>query len=170
MFWEADIRRAAYDPETITMLSTVLPAPTTIASTFNRTSSSASAEKSSNRPSAKRHLTTKSAPLCSPASYALRVHVERIDRVARRHEQPVAIAAAEADVGGALGQRYEADRLAGRIENLHAVERRAHAPATPQIAVDVDPKPVGRFFFFAVDEYAAIGELRSAVDHVEDVD
>ena len=24
MFWEADIRRAAYDPETISMLSTVL--------------------------------------------------------------------------------------------------------------------------------------------------
>src|SRR5262249_2719001 len=51
--------------------------------------------------------------LASPASYALRVDVERIDRVARRHEQPVAVAAAEADVGGALGQRYEADRLAG---------------------------------------------------------
>jgi len=42
-----------------------------------------------------------------------------------------------------------------------AVERGAHAPAAPQIAVDVDPKAVGRFFFFAVDEHAAIGELRS---------
>ena len=42
---------------------------------------------------------------------------------------------------GALGQRYEADRLA--IEHLDAVERRAHAPAAPQIAVDVDPKAVG---------------------------
>src|SRR5947208_15317111 len=107
--------------------------------------------------------------MCSPASYALRVHVERIDRVARRHEQPVAVAAAEADVGGAFGQRYEADRLARRIEHLDAVERRAHAPAAPQIAVDVDPKAVRRFFFFAVDEHAAIGELRSVVDHVEDV-
>jgi hypothetical protein len=63
--------------------------------------------------------------------------------VARRHEQPVAVAAAEADVGGALGQRYEADRLAGGIEHLDAVERGAHAPAAPQIAVDVDPKAVG---------------------------
>jgi hypothetical protein len=69
--------------------------------------------------------------MCSPASYALRVHVERIDRVARRHEQPVAVAAAEADVGGALGQHYEANRFAGRIEHLDAVERRAHAPAAP---------------------------------------
>src|SRR3981189_2264094 len=108
--------------------------------------------------------------MCSPASYALRVNVERIDRVARRHEQPVAGGAAEAHVGGALGQLYEADRLAGRIEHLDAVERRAHAPAAPQIAVDVDPKAVGRFFFFAVDEYAAIGELRSSIDHVEDID
>jgi hypothetical protein len=45
--------------------------------------------------------------MCSPAGHALRVHVERIDRVARRHEQPVAVAAAEADVGGALGQRMK---------------------------------------------------------------
>ena len=76
----------------------------------------------------------------------------------------------KADVGGALGQRYEADRLAGRIEHLDAVERGAHAPTAPQIAVDVDPKAVGGFFSFTVDENADIGELRSAVDHVEDVD
>jgi hypothetical protein len=60
--------------------------------------------------------------------------------MARSHEQPIALAATEANIGSALGQRYEADRLAGRIEHLDAVERRAHAPATPQIAVDVDPR------------------------------
>src|SRR4051812_35563511 len=37
--------------------------------------------------------------LLSPAGHALRVHVERIDRVARRHEQPVAVTTAEADIG-----------------------------------------------------------------------
>src|SRR5262245_19331774 len=37
--------------------------------------------------------------------------------------------------------------------------------AAPQIAVDVDPKAVRRFLFFAVDKHAAIGELRSAVVH-----
>src|SRR5262245_65250094 len=83
--------------------------------------------------------------MCSPASHPLRVHVERIDRVARRHEQPVAVAAAEADIGGALGQRYEADRLAGRIEHLDAVKARPLPPAPPKIAVEVDPKPVRRF-------------------------
>src|SRR5262245_60859915 len=105
-----------------------------------------------------------------PTGHALGVHVERIDRVACCHEQPVAVAYAEADVSGAFGQRNEADRLAGRIEYLDAVERRAHAPAAPQVAVDVDPKSVRRFFFFAVDEHAAIGELRSAVEHIKDVD
>src|SRR5215510_9821172 len=53
-----------------------------------------------------------------PALHALRVDIERIDRVARRHEQPVALDAAEADVGGALGQRDETDRLAVRVENF----------------------------------------------------
>src|SRR5688572_2914219 len=81
----------------------------------------------------------------SPALHALRVDVERIDRVARRHEQAVAQRAAEADVGAALGQLDEADRLAGRVEHLHAVLLRvAHAPAAPQIARDVDAEAVRR--------------------------
>ena len=53
----------------------------------------------------------------SPAGRALRVHVERIDRVARRHEQAVALGPTEADIGRALGQRDEANRLAGGIED-----------------------------------------------------
>src|SRR6185295_107022 len=81
-----------------------------------------------------------------PALRALAVDVDRVDRMARGHEQPVALDPAEADVGGALGQRDEADRLAGRVEHLHAVQRRAHAPAAPQIAVDVDAEAVRRLF------------------------
>src|SRR5436309_4163402 len=56
--------------------------------------------------------------MCSPASYALRVHVERIDRVARRHEQPVTVAAAEADVGGALRQRMKPIALPAGLNTL----------------------------------------------------
>src|SRR5262245_65247778 len=64
----------------------------------------------------------------SPSRRALRIHVERIKRMARRHEQPVAFDAAEADIGGALGQCDEPDGFAGRVENLHAVLlRAAHA-------------------------------------------
>src|SRR6266508_5501691 len=74
----------------------------------------------------------------------LDVDVERIDRMARNHDQAVAPDPAEADVGGALGQRDEADRLAGRIEHLDAVEGRAHAPPAPQVAVDVAAETVRR--------------------------
>ena len=40
----------------------------------------------------------------SPADGALGFDIERIDRLARRHEQAVALRAAETDVGAALGQ------------------------------------------------------------------
>ena len=101
--------------------------------------------------------TVSAGEVLSPAGHALRVHVERIDRVARRHEQSVAVTTAEADIGSALGQRYEADRPTGRIEHLDAVERWAHAPATPQIAVDVKVfNPAGRAIgFIALPERAA---------------
>src|SRR5262249_56397351 len=89
----------------------------------------------------------------SPSGRALRIDVERIERVARRHEQPVALGAAEAEIGGTLGQGDEADGLAGRVENLHPVQlRAAHAPAAPQIAVDVAAKAVGRAVRLGGDE------------------
>src|SRR6476660_6329259 len=94
------------------------------------------------------------------AGRALRVHIQRIDRVARRHEQPVALDPAEAHVGATLGQCDEADRLAARIENLDAVLLGvAHAPAAPQIAVDIAAEAVGRALRLGGDEAAAIGEL-----------
>src|SRR5262249_56101762 len=70
----------------------------------------------------------------SAARRALRIDVERIERVARRHEQPVALDTAEAEIGAALGQRDEADGFAARAENLHPVPLRApHPPAPPPI-------------------------------------
>src|SRR6516165_11961548 len=96
----------------------------------------------------------------SPSRRALRIDVERIERVARGHEQPVALDAAEAEIGGPLGQGDEADGLAGRVENLHSVQlRAAHAPAAPQIAVDVAAEAVGRAIRFGGDEGAAVREL-----------
>src|SRR6185503_8482416 len=73
----------------------------------------------------------------SSALDALGVDIERIDRVTRRHEQPIALDAAEAEVGAAFRERNKADWLAGRIENLDAVLLLvAHTPAAPQVAVD----------------------------------
>src|SRR5262245_12859864 len=109
----------------------------------------------------------------APASAAgdpLRVDVERIDRMAGRHEKPVALGAAEAEVGGALRQRDEADRLAAGIEHLDAVELGAHAPAAPQIAIDVDAETVRRLVALATDQFAAVGEFGAVVGHVELVD
>ena len=87
--------------------------------------------------------TVSAGEVLSSAGHALRVHVERIDRVARRHEQPVAVTTAEADIGSALGQRYEADRLADRIEHLDAVERRTHAQPHHKLPSTSTRKPSG---------------------------
>src|SRR3984893_6711147 len=96
----------------------------------------------------------------SPSRRALRIDVERIERVARGHEQPVALHTAEAEIGAALGQRDEADGFAGRVENLHPVQlRAAHAPAAPQIAVDVAAQAVGRAVRLGGEDGAGVGEL-----------
>src|SRR5262245_25284063 len=101
------------------------------------------------------------------AGRALRVYEQRIDRMARRHEQAVALGAAEADVGAAFRQRNESDRLGSGVENLHAVLLRiAHAPAAPEITVDVAAEAVGRAARLGVDEGSGIGELL-AVDIVD---
>ena len=77
------------------------------------------------------------------------------------------MAAAEAEVGAAFGQVDAADRLAFRIEDPHAVESRfAHAPADPQVAVDIDAQAVGRAVGLGRDERPHVGELRAVLDHV----
>src|SRR3977135_1021756 len=81
-------------------------------------------------------------------------------RMPPRHEQAVALDAAEAHVGATLGQCDEADRLAARIENLDAVLLRvAHAPGAPQIAVDIAAEAIGRAARLGGDEGATVGEL-----------
>jgi len=96
----------------------------------------------------------------SAARFALRVHVERIDRVACRHEQAIALQATKTEIGTALGQGDEADRPAGRIEDFHPILLRiAHAPAAPEIAVDVDAEAIGSASRLGGDEDPAVAEL-----------
>src|SRR5215470_11786046 len=103
----------------------------------------------------------------STARRALCVHEHGIDRMARRHEQAIALDAAEAQIGGALRQRDEPDRLAVGVEDLHAVLLRvAHAPAAPEIAVDVAAEAVGGAARLGGDERAAVHELL-AVDVID---
>src|SRR5437667_7935900 len=61
----------------------------------------------------------------SAAGHALGLDIERIDRLARGHEQAVALAAAETEVGAALGQKDAADQAAVGREHGDAVVARA---------------------------------------------
>src|SRR5262249_61456638 len=80
----------------------------------------------------------------SPARCALRADVERVKRLARRHEQTVALEPAEADVGAALGELDAADELAGGRIDHHAGEvLAAHSPAAPHGAGAVDAETLG---------------------------
>src|SRR5712672_150952 len=100
----------------------------------------------------------------------LRIYVERIHGGARRHEEPVAVQPAEAQVGAALGQLDAPDELGLAVEDVDAVERlAAHAPAHPQVAVDVEAEAVGRAAGLGLKEHAPFGEPRAAVDDVVDL-
>src|SRR5438105_13766021 len=76
---------------------------------------------------------------------ALRLHIDRIERLARGHEQAVALPAAEADIGAGLGQQDLSDaRAVVWCEHLHAVIARTNpAGADPDIALGVDAHSVG---------------------------
>src|SRR3954464_14213628 len=75
---------------------------------------------------------------------ALRLHIHRIERLACRHEQPVALLAAEADIGAGFGQADLTDPDTLRREDLHRVITTADpAGADPDIAVGIDSQAVG---------------------------
>src|SRR6266446_669042 len=109
-------------------------------------------------------------PYKSPTYRALRPDIQRIERVARRHEEAVTLDAAEADVGAAFGERDRADPLAVRIEHHDAVEPFAGAPAAPQMAVGVAAEAVRRLGRLAGHEWLAAGKLGAVVDDVIDPD
>src|SRR5262249_36843317 len=71
-------------------------------------------------------------------SRSLRFEIDRVERLARGHEQAVPLRAAEADVRAVLRQPDHADRLAGRRDDQHAGAR-----ARPDVAVDVAADAVG---------------------------
>src|SRR5579864_9187929 len=112
----------------------------------------------------------RSAHAASTALYALRVHIQRVQPMTRRHEQAVPMPAAEADVRAALRQRDMADRLTLRREHADTVEFvGAHAPAAPQVAVDVDAKAVRRSLA-SIDQHAVVFERACVAAHIEHAD
>src|ERR1700716_407289 len=74
---------------------------------------------------------------------ALRLDIDRIQRLAGRHEQAISLLAAEADIGAGLGQANLTDARPVRRENLDAVIAIADpARADPDVAIDVDPQTI----------------------------
>src|SRR5262245_26249566 len=76
---------------------------------------------------------------------ALDTDIQGVERLARRHEQAIALGSAEADVAADLGQADAADQLAFGIPNRDAAVADI-APGVardPDVAVDVATQPVG---------------------------
>ena len=108
-------------------------------------------------------------PQASAGRHASSVHIKCVEGLARRHEEPVELGASEAQIGAALGQPDAADGRAFRIEHEHAVQRVApHAPAAPEIAVDVAANAIRRAAGTSVDEEPLV--LQAAAIHVEGED
>src|SRR6476469_2641590 len=65
-----------------------------------------------------------SARLCGThaSGRAVRLHIIRVDRMRRRHVEPVPLRSAEGHIGATLGQMDVGERLAFRAEHLDAVE------------------------------------------------
>ena len=88
------------------------------------------------------------------------VQIERIDRAAGRHEQPVSSPAAKAQIGAGFGQMYLSDEIAIRRVATDAVlSRVAHSHAAPDIPVRIRPQPVRAAAAPKSDEHSAIAEL-----------
>src|SRR5262245_30279901 len=79
----------------------------------------------------------------SAAGRALRLDVDRVDRLARGHEQAIPLAAAEAEVGASLGQQDPADQRAVRRKHRDAIMALAAREAGPDIALGVAADAVG---------------------------
>src|SRR5258705_12147019 len=101
----------------------------------------------------------------SAAGHALGIDEDRVERLARGEEEPVALGPAEAEVGAALRQQDAADELGVRIVDRDTVESLPPAPAPPEVAVGVAAQAV-RDAGPVVVEDPAVGEPGSARDNL----
>src|ERR1041385_7162570 len=69
----------------------------------------------------------------SAAGHALRLDIKRVDRLARRHEEAVALPAAETHIGAALRQQDAADQIAVRRKHRDSVLALAAGETAPDI-------------------------------------
>src|SRR5215471_9409863 len=98
----------------------------------------------------------------------LGLDIEGVDRLARGHEQAVALLAAETHIGAALGQHDTADHLAVGSVDDDPVLGLATGPCAPDVAVRVDTEAVAAAWLGAA-ELAPVGRLGAIVDHIVDL-
>src|SRR5205085_9820562 len=89
-----------------------------------------------------RRVTLRPSVARSAADSAFGVDVHGVERLARRHEEAVALDPAEAQIGAALRQQDASDHRAIRREDRDAVMPGASAPAAPKIALHIAAEPV----------------------------
>src|SRR5689334_11717918 len=90
-----------------------------------------------------RRVATMSTALARRGALCRREH--RVQRLARRHEQAIALRAAEAHVAADLRQANAADELAlrGPYRDAAVADRATRVARAPQVAVDVGAHAVG---------------------------
>jgi len=75
--------------------------------------------------------------------------------------------ATETKIGATLRQGDPAQQLSARRENTNTIELlRTHAPAAPQIAVDIDTKPIG-CTVGSIDQHARCAHATAIARHIE---
>ena len=73
-----------------------------------------------------------------------RVHIERVQALARRDEQAVPLWTAKAQVARCFRQFDQSDAASFGVENMHAVITIAHpAGARPKVALNVTADAIG---------------------------
>src|SRR5437879_6358639 len=100
---------------------------------------------------------------------ALRGRVHRVERLARGHEQAVALGTAEADVAAHFRRADAAEQLAARRPHRHTViaDGAAGIAGGPDVAVDITAYAVGSALHavdHAIAELLEVGELVVAAD------
>jgi len=113
------------------------------------------------------------ARITSPRTCTLSVDIDRVERLAGRHEQTVTLGAAEADIAANLGQANASHELALRCPDGDAAvaDRPAGIARSPQVAVHVAAQAVGAAFHpvdRAVGKQPPVRKLVVGAD-VEDV-
>src|SRR5690348_10634807 len=104
----------------------------------------------------------------SAAGHALRLDIKRVDRLARRHEEAVALPAAETHIGAALRQQDAADQIAVRRKHRDSVLALAAGETAPDIAVGIDADTIG-IAGHRVEKHAPIRDLPAIFDNVIDM-